>query len=180
LNYLTFCYVPDTSYTSTTATTYRFCIDSTGALVGDKVGKYLKLYVDGGSTENTNVWSFNGSELKQINFKSGTNISLVGSSNAITVNTTSTITATAFYTSSDIKLKENIKPLSEHIREFNWKESGKKSYGIIAQELEKEYPELVIEKDDVKRVDYTAALCLLVAKLENRIKELENVIRNSN
>ena len=83
------------------------------------------------------------------------------------------VTATSFYTSSDIRLKTNITPISDSIYSFNWKESGKKSYGFIAQYLEENYPELV-SGENSKSVDYNAAICLVIAKLENRIKELED------
>lgn len=90
------------------------------------------------------------------------------------ITSTGTITGNSLYTSSDISLKENIKPISESIKEFNWKETGKKSYGFIAQELELTNPELVHTKENgLKAVNYEAALCMIIAKLENRIKILE-------
>lgn len=86
--------------------------------------------------------------------------------------------ATAFYESSDYRLKENIKSISDTFKEFTWKESGQKSYGLIAQELEEKYPELVFTGNNgYKTVNYSAALCMIVAKLENRIKELEEKLK---
>lgn len=86
-----------------------------------------------------------------------------------------TVTANGFFVSSDANLKENIKKISDSIYEFNFKGSDKKSYGFIAQELEKNHPEL-IKEDEYKRVDYNAALALTVANLENKVKELETRI----
>ena len=92
------------------------------------------------------------------------------------------VTATHFYESSDAKLKENIQSIinSDNIpklRQFNWKSDGSKSYGLIAQELEEQgYSELVSNEGNHKTVNYSAALSLIVAKLQNKIKELESEI----
>lgn len=95
-----------------------------------------------------------------------------------------TVTGTAFYESSDIRLKQNVKQLFTssnipQIKQFDWKESGKHSYGLIAQELESMgYSELVDVKDDgYKSVNYTAAHSLIIGKLQLKIKELEDRIK---
>ena len=99
---------------------------------------------------------------------------------------TDTLYASAFYESSDIRLKQNIKRVLTsndipQIKEFDWKNTGKHSYGLIAQELESMgYSELVDTKDDgYKSVNYTAALCLIIGKLQLKIKELEDKIKSS-
>lgn len=90
-----------------------------------------------------------------------------------------------FYESSDQRLKTNIQTILNkdnipQIKEFDWKESGEHSYGLIAQELEEQgYSELVSTKDDgYKTVNYSAALSLIVGKLQVKIKELEKEIEN--
>lgn len=86
--------------------------------------------------------------------------------------------APAFYSSSDIRLKNNINNISKSIRSFNWKESGQKSYGLIAQEIENEYPELVSSNNNgYKSINYTSALCMLIAKLENGLDELKEKVK---
>ena len=58
--------------------------------------------------------------------------------------------------SSDIRLKENIKPITNAIDmlmklnpvEFTFKNTGESSAGLIAQDVEKVYPEWVVLKDD--------------------------------
>lgn len=90
-----------------------------------------------------------------------------------------TITGSSIYTNSDTRLKDNITPISGSIREFTWKKDGSKSYGFIAQELEQTNPELVNTKEDgYKTVNYDAAICLTIARLENRIKELERMLKD--
>lgn len=95
----------------------------------------------------------------------------------------SSITATAFYSSSDINLKTNIQVITNsnnipELKEFDWKKDGSHSYGLIAQELEEQgYTELVsINEDGEKSVNYSAALSLIVGKLQVKIKELEKEI----
>lgn len=86
---------------------------------------------------------------------------------------------------SDERLKENIRPvideattlIDKDIRlvQFDWKDTGKHSYGVIAQEVEKNYPELVYEnKDGLKSVSYSEILVIKIAQLENKLKQLEN------
>lgn len=97
----------------------------------------------------------------------------------------SDIYAAHFYENSDIQLKTNIKSIinSDNVpklREFDWVESGEHSYGFIAQELEEQgYSELVSTKEDgYKTVNYSAALSLVVAKLQKKISNLEKEIED--
>ena len=98
---------------------------------------------------------------------------------------TASIYAAHFYENSDLQLKTNIQEILNSdtmpiIKEFDWKSDGSHSYGLIAQELEKQgYSELVSTKDDgYKTVNYSAALSLIVGKLQVKIKELEKEIEN--
>jgi hypothetical protein len=93
--------------------------------------------------------------------------------------------AVHFYESSDKRLKTNIQEILNSdkmpiIKEFDWKEDGSHSYGLIAQELEEQgYSELVSIKDNgYKTVNYSAALSLIVGKLQVKIRELEKEIEN--
>lgn len=85
-----------------------------------------------------------------------------------------------FYQQSDIRLKENIQKITSmsniELVEFIWKKDKKKSYGVIAQQVEKYFPELVnIDKETgYKSVNYDAILIVKIAQLENKIKQLES------
>lgn len=94
------------------------------------------------------------------------------------------ILATGFYESSDIQLKTNVQPIdftnNIELVSFNWKKDGSKSYGVIAQQVEQYYPELVStdESTGYKSVNYDAVLIIKCAQLENRIKELEKQLED--
>ena len=94
--------------------------------------------------------------------------------------TDGTVTATNFITSSDERLKENIKEAFGDKVEVNWKtfelktDKGHKRYGVIAQDLEKNHPEFVkTDNEGMKSVAYTDLLIAKIAELENRIQTLE-------
>jgi hypothetical protein len=99
---------------------------------------------------------------------------------------TGTLAATDFNSTSDIKFKTNVETANNATSivtslrgvEYNWIETGKKSSGVIAQELEQILPHLVNtdEKGD-KSVNYNGIIAYLietVKELDNRIHQLEN------
>ncbi len=98
--------------------------------------------------------------------------------------------ATAYNTSSDERLKENIADSDDagskvdaiQIRQFDWKADGShQDYGVIAQELVEVAPEAVSEGDteeDMMGVDYSKLVPMLIKEvqsLRSRVAELENV-----
>ena len=98
--------------------------------------------------------------------------------------TAGTITATDFNSTSDLNLKENIKTVEnsldtiEHLRgvSFDWKETGKGSYGVIAQELAEVLPDLV-SYGEIKTVNYNGLIGVLieaVKELKAEVEELKN------
>ena len=124
------------------------------------------------------------------NETSGTQSNAYVNSSVLTFNaSTGTLTSTDFDSLSDKRYKENIKTVENASdivasltgREFTWKESQKKSYGVIAQELEKAIPNLVSESDDgMKRVNYNGLLAFLIEsnkELQKRIEKLEQKVK---
>lgn len=102
------------------------------------------------------------------------------------------VTATKVNQTSDERLKENISTIIEDVDkikdieffEFNLKDdkTKTKSYGVIAQDLEKVGLENLVVEDDngYKAVDYTALIMLelqrqrkVIAALEKRLAEIE-------
>ena len=114
------------------------------------------------------------------NFNASTNTTTA----QVYINAAGNVYATHFYEHSDINLKTNIKPIltSDNIpqlKSFDWKSDGSHSYGLIAQELEEQgYSELVSDEGGQKTVKYSAALSLIVGKLQVKIRELEKEIEN--
>ena len=88
-----------------------------------------------------------------------------------------------FDSGSDERLKKNIETVKgalkiiKNIRgvRFDWKESGKPSLGVIAQELEEVIPELVKGTDN-KTVTYNGLIAVLIEalkELQERVEVLE-------
>ena len=85
--------------------------------------------------------------------------------------------ASSYTTTSDLRLKDKVQKISDNVNQFVLKAyPDRVKYGFIAQELEKTNPELVFDNGDNLSVDYNSALCLMLSKAENRIKELEGKV----
>lgn len=97
-----------------------------------------------------------------------------------------TASATAYNTSSDVRLKENITDAPQgtvdalQVRSFDWKVDGShQEYGFVAQELEPVAPYAVTKgetEDDMWAVDYSKLVPMLVKELQDakaRIAALE-------
>ena len=81
---------------------------------------------------------------------------------------------------SDAMLKEDIQPIPspldqlEKVRgvNFKWKNRDQRSYGVIAQEIEKEFPEVVSEGEDgIKGVAYNKLTPILLEGLKELRRE---------
>lgn len=91
--------------------------------------------------------------------------------------------ATDFIASSDAKIKHDIQDFDASIfddvefKEFIIDGQNHKQIGVIAQELEKIYPDAVhTDKDNMKSVYYISLLCGYCKYLKERIDELERKI----
>ena len=95
---------------------------------------------------------------------------------------TGVVTATDFNSLSDLKLKENVeiieKPVDTIMKiegvNFNWKESGKLSMGVIAQQLEETLPQLV-SGDEIKTVNYNGLVGLLIEVVKDQQKQIDEL-----
>jgi hypothetical protein len=92
------------------------------------------------------------------------------------------ITSTDYNCSSDINLKENIQPIENPIDKvlnitgvsFDWKEDGRSSMGVIAQEVERVLPELVSGSDS-KTVNYNGLIGLLIEVVKEQQREINTL-----
>ena len=115
----------------------------------------------------------------------------VGDNNTLNIpnlNVPGSIETAHAYKTSDIRLKKNITLVSGEkckaadklqIREFDYKNTGKHSVGLIAQEVEEVLPDMVhTDGKGYKSIDYTEYLLMKVSALEARIAELERRLYN--
>lgn len=112
---------------------------------------------------------------------STSDLSMTGSiTNGVDATFTGDVNAANFNTTSDIALKDNVEliesPLDKLLQlsgyTFDWKNNGKSSVGVMAQEVEKVFPQIVsTDNNGVKRVSYDALIPLLI----EAIKELSNL-----
>jgi hypothetical protein len=90
-----------------------------------------------------------------------------------------TTTATAFNTSSDYRLKENIQDANSasslidslQVRQFDWKsDNSHQRYGFVAQELVTVAPEAVhqpADSEEMMAVDYSKLVPMLVKEIQS-------------
>lgn len=119
----------------------------------------------------------------------GTNSAQFAGTNKCYFNgSTGQITATSFNATSDERLKENIEdfvlttPISDvTVKTYNFIDNPDEKYiGVIAQDLQKVYPELINEDDDgflsIKESKLVYLLMAEVKELRKRIEELEKKV----
>jgi hypothetical protein len=103
----------------------------------------------------------------------------------LTFNPSTGVLVSTNFQLSDRRLKNNIKPLDQfdyakiakiEFRKFymNDDPTNKQHFGVIAQDVERVFPEFVnTDEKGMKSVNYTEILLLKIAELEERIKILE-------
>ena len=123
--------------------------------------------------------TFDGSTL---NITGG--ISATGVISGSNINASGDITA---YYSSDERLKDNVTPLSNAINkvnqiggyEFDWNSNSEHSghdVGVIAQEIEKVLPELVVTRDNgYKAVRYEKIVALLIQAIKEQQSQIDEL-----
>ena len=109
------------------------------------------------------------------------NLNLV--SGNITTQTGSISSAGGFFDTSDARVKTNVKELdaskADKVRlvEFDRTDVEHHGYGVIAQELEEVYPEMVnTDKDGFKSVNYDELAMVKIKYLEDKVARLEALV----
>jgi len=105
-----------------------------------------------------------------------------GTINASYLNATFTVTAADFNSTSDLDLKTNVNTIDNSLDivnslrgvSFDWKNNGKKSYGVIAQEIEQILPDLVTTKEN-KSVNYNGLVGVLIQAVKELSAEVEEL-----
>jgi hypothetical protein len=93
--------------------------------------------------------------------------------------------ATSFNTSSDYRLKEDLKDFEGldmvskiPVYDFKWKVDNNRGYGVMAHELEEVLPQAVIgEKDaeDMQGVDYSKIVPILIKSIQELQEEVNEL-----
>lgn len=151
------------------------------ASVASQSGSGITLYND----TSTNTTQYLGMS----RISTGTwNTAYVASSKLYFNPSTGILTAAGYDSLSDQSLKENVESIVDSISileeinpvSFNWKDNGKKSYGVIAQEIEKILPEVVETNPDtgIKSVSYIQLISFLIAAVKEQQAQI-NMIKQS-
>ena len=101
-----------------------------------------------------------------------------------------TVTATSFNATSDLNKKENIDTILNATEKmtllrgvsYNLKsdKNNKKHYGVIAQELEQIFPDMVNGEEGNKSVAYMEIIGVLIETVKDLNKRIENLEQSSN
>ncbi len=92
---------------------------------------------------------------------------------------TGRLTAPLINSPSDENLKKDVHTIENAVDKINqlrgvdfvWKESDEKSMGVIAQELQKVFPELVAEENDELSVNYNGLIAVLIEAVKELSKD---------
>lgn len=116
---------------------------------------------------------------------SGTITSANVSTSKLTFNPSSgLLTSTDYNSSSDMALKENIINIDNPLDiisklngfGFNWKDTGEKSYGLSAQQVEEVLPEIVRTRPDgFKGINYLNLIAFLVEAIKDLKQEISEL-----
>lgn len=171
-----------------------FTIASSGVRPnGAANGKFLKLVGGVSSWEDDSVQALTDDTTTNATFyplfvdaATGTKVVKVSTSKLTYNPSTGQIGATNINSTSDASLKINRSQITDAVTivnnlsgvEFNWKDNGLKSSGVIAQELEQVLPHLVSQDSNgIKSVNYLGIIAYLieaVKELDQRVKSLED------
>jgi len=103
------------------------------------------------------------------------------------VGTFTTVTANDYNSISDFNFKKNIKPFENALDKvvqingvtFEWKNTNSQSAGIIAQDVEKVFPELV-NNGDFKTVNYNGLIGVLIESIKELKQEVDELKKKIN
>jgi hypothetical protein len=101
------------------------------------------------------------------------------------IHASGSVTANAFFYDSDAILKRNIRDLPHSLdkvlqlqgRAFNWKSNGRPDVGLIAQDVEKVFPELIAtdKQSGLKSVEYGNLIAVLIEAVKEQQKGIQRL-----
>jgi hypothetical protein len=142
----------------------------------DDSGSSAATVTDDTATNGTRYLTF-------ANQTSGTLSTIYTDSTGLTFNpSTGTVTAAVFSATSDERQKANINIITESLTKiqkikgitFNYKQSGNPGVGVLAQDVEYIFPELVsINSDGYKSVAYDGLIGLLIEAIKDQQQQIQ-------
>ena len=185
----------------------RMALEGSGSFSGSFEGDGANLtgiagYTVANSTNDrviTSVDATNGNAESNLTFD-GTTLTVVGNINTgqgVTevylmnqnLRTSDDVSFTSITETSALKYKENIETLDSgdiihNLRPvtFDWKESGERDYGLIAEEVNEHLPELVkkSEEGEVEGIKYTKLTSLLIKAVQDQAKQINDLTTKIN
>jgi hypothetical protein len=161
----------------------RLFVDTNGnILIGSTSGSPINSSIEVRNNNLSNIFQVQGNSY----FSGDLGIGTTNPTSKLTVQgdvlVSGVITSTDYNSASDINLKENIQPIENPIDKvlnitgvsFDWKEDGRSSMGVIAQEVERVLPELVSGSDS-KTVNYNGLIGLLIEVVKEQQREINTL-----
>jgi hypothetical protein len=115
----------------------------------------------------------------------GSYLTAYTSSSKYTYNpSTGTLSSTVMTATSDKNVKDNVQIINDALNtvkqidgvSFNWKDNGLKSFGVIAQDIEKVLPDVVqTNPEGIKSVNYQALTAFLIESIKQLSSEIEEL-----
>jgi len=131
-----------------------------------------------GISGGTSLWSANGSDI----YYNGDNVGIGTATPGEKLEVSGNVKAVSFFYSSDISLKKDIQLVPDALEKilqldgilFKWKENGKKDLGLIAQNVESVFPELVStnKTTGLKSVQYGNLVAPLIEAIKQQQKQI--------
>ena len=168
----------------------EYIADTVGNMVtGNSESGISVTYQDGDNTLDFNVndptISLTGDATGSGTMTNLGNVSIAVDVSSITGNlsVTGDVTAVNFNATSDATLKENLSIIDSPLEKlsllngytFNWIDNKREAVGIVAQEVEKVFPQIVSTSEDgLKRVSYDSLIPLLIESIKDLKNQLDN------
>ena len=152
-------------------------LNNSQAIISKDSSNTYRTLLSLGSDNYVNIFNAGNNTVRILNQAGNANLVTLSDSSG---NLTATGDVTAY---SDERLKKDVKTIDNALEKVNQLrgvsyeriDSGKKQIGVIAQEVEKVIPEVVLDGEDYKSVSYGNIVGLLIEAIKDLNKEVESL-----